>query len=87
MFTQIFDNVMQPITSHVLGTPNRDGGVQLAKRGETLAPHTRHGARPLTSDTSENGCSTTQTAWDRFDFSIFDGSRPEKKKTGAIQHN
>ncbi|MFN8593411.1 MAG: cupin domain-containing protein [Thermomicrobiales bacterium] len=25
MFTQVFDNVMEPINSHVLGTPNRDG--------------------------------------------------------------
>jgi quercetin dioxygenase-like cupin family protein len=25
MFTQIFDNVMQPFNSHVLGTPNREG--------------------------------------------------------------
>lgn len=25
MFTQVFDNVMQPVNSHVLGTPNRDG--------------------------------------------------------------
>ncbi len=25
MFTQIFDNVMQPFSSHVLGTPNREG--------------------------------------------------------------
>lgn len=25
MFTQVFDNLMQPINSHVLGTPNRDG--------------------------------------------------------------
>ena len=25
MFTQIFDNVMQPVNSHVLGTPNRGG--------------------------------------------------------------
>ena len=25
MFTQVFDNVMQPVKSHVLGTPNRDG--------------------------------------------------------------
>ena len=25
MFTQMFDNVMQPVNSHVLGTPNRDG--------------------------------------------------------------
>ena len=25
MFTQVFDNVMQPIAGHVLGTPNRDG--------------------------------------------------------------
>ncbi len=25
MFTQTFDNVMQPVKSHVLGTPNRDG--------------------------------------------------------------
>jgi quercetin dioxygenase-like cupin family protein len=25
MFTQKFDNVMQPVNSHVLGTPNREG--------------------------------------------------------------
>jgi hypothetical protein len=25
MITQIFDNVMQPFNSHVLGTPNREG--------------------------------------------------------------
>jgi quercetin dioxygenase-like cupin family protein len=25
MFTQIFDDLMQPANSHVLGTPNRDG--------------------------------------------------------------
>lgn len=25
MFTQIFDDVMQPVNGHVLGTPNRDG--------------------------------------------------------------
>ena len=25
MFTQIFENVMQPVKSHVLGTPNREG--------------------------------------------------------------
>ena len=25
MFTQVFDDVMQPVNSHVLGTPNREG--------------------------------------------------------------
>ncbi len=25
MFTQTFDNVMQPVNSHILGTPNRNG--------------------------------------------------------------
>lgn len=25
MFTQVFDDVMQPVNGHVLGTPNRDG--------------------------------------------------------------
>jgi len=27
MFTQTFDNVMLPVKSHVLGTPNREGEV------------------------------------------------------------
>lgn len=25
MFTQVFDDVMQPVNTHVLGTPNREG--------------------------------------------------------------
>ena len=25
MFTQVFDELMQPVNNHVLGTPNRDG--------------------------------------------------------------
>ncbi len=25
MFTQVFDDVMQPVNGHVLGTPNREG--------------------------------------------------------------
>ena len=32
-------------------------------------------------------CSTTRAAADRFDFSIFDGSRPEMRKFDAIRHN